>query len=70
MTAEEAKKHQDQLMADGWDLSFWYGTSCTKCCGVFPKLALVALGPVLPQTVSIEGVYKHSLITGFEIHLL
>ena len=38
--------------------------------GVFPKLALVALGPVLPQTVSIEGVYKHSLITGFEIHLL
>ena len=38
MTAEEAKKHQDQLVAEGWDLGFWYGTNCTKCCGVYPKL--------------------------------
>ena len=38
MTAEEAKKHQDQIAADGWDLGFWYGTSCEKCCGVYPKL--------------------------------
>lgn len=38
MTAEEAKKHQNQLVAEGWDLGFWYGTNCTKCCGVFPKL--------------------------------
>ena len=38
MTAEEAKRHQDQIVADGWDLGFWYGTKCEKCCGVFPKL--------------------------------
>lgn len=38
MTADEAKKHQDQLEAEGWSLSFWYGTNCTKCCGVYPKL--------------------------------
>lgn len=38
--------------------------------GVFPKLALVALGPNLPQTLRLDGIYKHSLITGFEIHLL
>ena len=37
MTAEEAKKHQDQLVAEGWDLGFWYGTKCEKCCGVYPK---------------------------------
>ena len=37
--------------------------------GVFPKLALVALGPGLPQTVTIEGVYKHSLVKGFAIRL-
>ena len=37
MTAEEAKRNQDQLIADGWDLSFWYGTWCEKCCGVYPK---------------------------------
>lgn len=38
MTTEEAKKHQDQMEADGWPLQFWYGTNCTKCCGVYPKL--------------------------------
>ena len=38
MTAEEAKKHQDQLVAEGWTLSFWYGVHCDKCCGVYPKL--------------------------------
>ena len=37
MTAEEAKRHQDQLEAEGWPLSFWYGTRCSKCCGVYPK---------------------------------
>ena len=37
--------------------------------GVFPKLALVALGPDMPQTVTIEGVYKHSLVKGFAIRL-
>jgi len=38
MTAEEAKRHQDQLVADGWTLGNWYGVHCEKCCGVFPKL--------------------------------
>jgi len=37
--------------------------------GVLPKLALVALGPYLPQTIYLEGVYRHSLIKGFVIHL-
>ena len=41
MTAEEAKKHQDQLVADGWSLSNWYGTKCEKCCGVYPKFVSV-----------------------------
>lgn len=38
MTAEEAKKHQEQLVSEGWTLDFWYGTKCEKCCDVFPKL--------------------------------
>lgn len=38
MTAEEAKRNQDQIVAEGWTLSFWYGTDCKKCCGVYPKL--------------------------------
>lgn len=38
MTADEAKENQNQLVADGWSLSFWYGTHCEKCCGVYPKI--------------------------------
>ena len=38
MTAEEAKRNQDKIVAEGWSLDFWYGTNCEKCCGVFPKL--------------------------------
>ena len=38
MTAEEAKRHQDQLAEDGWSLSNWYGTHCEKCCGVYPRM--------------------------------
>ena len=38
MTGEEAKRNQEQLEAEGWNLGFWYGTHCEKCCGVFPKL--------------------------------
>ena len=41
MTAEEAKKYQDQIVAEGWDLGFWYGTKCAKCCGVYPKFVNV-----------------------------
>ena len=37
--------------------------------GVLPKLALVALGQGLPQTIHLEGVYRHSLVKGFAIHL-
>lgn len=37
MTEEEAKKNQAELSAH-YNLSYWYGTSCKKCCGVYPKL--------------------------------
>ena len=37
--------------------------------GLFPKLALVALGPDMPQTLRLDGIYKHSLVKGFAIHL-
>ena len=36
MTAEEAKKNQEEL-AKHFNLGFWYGTHCKKCCGVYPK---------------------------------
>lgn len=36
MTKEEAKANQDRI-AKGYDLGYWYGTNCEKCCGVFPK---------------------------------
>lgn len=37
MTKEEAKENQDRLSKD-YNLSFWYGTNCEKCCDVYPKL--------------------------------
>ena len=36
MTAEQAKANQDEL-AKHYRLSYWYGTNCKKCCGVYPK---------------------------------
>ena len=36
MTREEAKANQDRIAKD-FDLSYWYGTHCEKCCDVFPK---------------------------------
>ena len=36
ISAEEAKYKQDELEGKGFDLGFWYGTKCEKCCGVFP----------------------------------
>lgn len=36
MTREEAAAHQAEL-AKHYDLSYWYGTNCKKCCGVYPK---------------------------------
>ena len=44
MTAEEAKANQDRIVEEGWDLGFWYGTNCNKCCGVYPKLVNVYTG--------------------------
>ena len=43
MTREEAEANQTRL-AEHFDLSFWYGTNCKKCCGVYPKL-IVGIGP-------------------------
>ncbi len=36
MTAEEAKANQEEL-SKNFRLSYWYGTNCKKCCGVYPK---------------------------------
>lgn len=36
MTEEEARAHQEEL-SKHFDLSYWYGTNCKKCCGVYPK---------------------------------
>ena len=33
-SAEEEKAYQDKL---GKSVSFWYGTWCEKCCGVYPR---------------------------------
>lgn len=37
MTREEAKRKQEEL-GKHYNLGFWYGIRCEKCCGVFPKL--------------------------------
>lgn len=37
MTRNEAKANQDRI-AINYDLGWWYGTRCAKCCGVYPKL--------------------------------
>lgn len=39
MTREEAKANQDRIVSDGFDLGWYYGTDCEKCCGVFPKFS-------------------------------
>ena len=39
MTSAEAKANQDRL-AEHYDLGWWYGVRCAKCCGVFPKLMM------------------------------
>ena len=36
MTEAEAIERQKRL-AEHYDLSFWYGTKCRKCCSVYPK---------------------------------
>lgn len=36
-TYEKVKEEQDRLKANGYYLGWWYGVSCKKCCGVYPK---------------------------------
>ncbi len=36
MTPEQAKAKQERI-AKHYNLGFWYGTNCMKCCGVYPK---------------------------------
>ena len=37
MNKAEAKANQDRI-ALNYNLGWWYGTHCEKCCGVYPKL--------------------------------
>lgn len=37
MTKEEAKAKQERIAKD-FNLGWWYGTRCEKCCEVYPKL--------------------------------
>lgn len=37
MTADEARANQERI-AETFDLGWWYGVRCEKCCGVFPRL--------------------------------
>ena len=37
MTREEASYEQRMLQIKGFNLSFWFGTGCEKCCGVYPR---------------------------------
>lgn len=39
MTIEEAKRNQNEL-AKHYDLRFWFGTNCEKCCEVFPRFII------------------------------
>ena len=36
MTREDAIKNQAEL-AKHFNLGYWYGTGCKKCCDVYPK---------------------------------
>lgn len=36
MTREEAAAQQAEI-ARHYDLSYWFGTNCRKCCGVYPR---------------------------------
>ena len=46
-TAEEVKKDQERL---GKNAGWYYGTDCTKCCGVYPKF-------ISEQTFEALGYY-------------
>ena len=44
MTREAAIANQEQIVADGYRLEWWYGTDCEKCCGVYPKFMTSYVG--------------------------
>lgn len=37
MTKEEAQVEQGRIKMTGYDLGWWFGTECRKCCGVYPR---------------------------------
>lgn len=37
MTRQEALANQERI-AKNYNLGWWYGTRCERCCGVLPKL--------------------------------
>ena len=37
MTREEAETEQRKLEIRGMNPGWWYGTSCEKCCGLYPR---------------------------------
>ena len=37
MTKEDAKREQEEL-GKYFNLAWWFGTGCEKCCEVYPKL--------------------------------
>lgn len=39
MDRETARKKQEET-AKHYNLAWWYGTNCTKCCGVFPRFGI------------------------------
>jgi len=37
MTQREAMLEQRRLELSGFDLGWYFGTDCEKCCGVYPR---------------------------------
>ena len=37
MTKSEAVREQRMLELGGWDLGWYFGTDCEKCCDVYPR---------------------------------
>ncbi len=35
--SKEEEKSEQERISRNYDLSYWYGTGCEKCCGVYPK---------------------------------
>ena len=38
MTMEDAILEQEEIVRRGFNLGWWFGTNCRKCCSVFPRL--------------------------------